>query len=223
MYLIITEIIEREKMDIKNNRVLRFIYYNLLPYSVQAYISKIVFRPQFDEDVRILKGTKYYYGNVKFGKGTCITRNSLFANITVGNYTSIAQNFRTLPFVHDYTAFAVSYGGWKTMKIESERRPKIVYYPQTEIGSDVWIGEFVTVKGGVHIGDGAVVAAGSIVTHDVPPFAIVAGVPARFIKWRFEQEKIELMQSIKWWEWPKEKIRDNIEKLCEFDPTLKKL
>ena len=99
--------------------------------------------------------------------------------------------------------------------------PKIINYSQTIIGNDVWIGEFVTVKGGIRIGDGAVIAARSVVTHDVPPFAIVAGVPARFVKWRFDKEKIELMQEIKWWDWDKEKIARNYERLCRFDGTLK--
>lgn len=65
------------------------------------------------------------------------------------------------------------------------------------------------------------VGAGSIVTHDVPPFAIVAGVPAKFIKWRFDEEKIELLKDIKWWDWDKKKIAHNYERLCEFDMTLR--
>lgn len=208
-------------MKIKDIKIIRFIYYKILPYSIQAYITKFIFRPKFEKDTRILRGTKYYYGKVEFGHGTCITKDSLFANITVGNYTNIAQNFRTMPFVHDYTAFALTYYIWKDLKIQSTKRPRIVYYPQTTIGSDVWIGEFVTVKGGVHIGDGAVVAAGSVVTHDVQPFSVVAGVPARFVKWRFEQEKIDLMREIEWWNWPKDEIYKNIEELCEFNPSLR--
>ena len=68
------------------------------------------------------------------------------------------------------------------------------------IGSDVWIGKRVIVKAGVTIGDGAVVGAGSVVTKDVPPYAVVAGVPAKIIKYRFDEDTIEKMLNSKWWE-----------------------
>ena len=210
-----------------DNKIFRKIYYNLLPFGVQAYLTKIIFKPKFGDDMTISKGPKFYYGDVSFGNGVRIAGSSVFSNVTVGNYTVFAQNFRMLEFVHDYTAFSINsilpdilhkYLYNKNVKLHG---PNIVQYPQTVIGSDVWIGEFVTVKGGVHIGDGAVVGAGSIVTHDVPPFAIVAGVPAKFIKWRFDEEKIKLLKDIKWWDWDKEKIAQNYEKLCRFDTTLR--
>ena len=71
--------------------------------------------------------------------------------------------------------------------------------PRTFIGNDVWIGVRVIVKAGVKIGDGAIVGAGSVVTKDVPPYAIVAGVPAKIIKYRFDTDTIERLNSSKWW------------------------
>lgn len=79
------------------------------------------------------------------------------------------------------------------------------------IGNDVWIGANVCILPGVKIGDGAIVAAGAVVAKDVPPYAIVGGVPAKVIKYRFEQEIIEKMLEIKWWDWSLDKIEDNIE------------
>lgn len=79
------------------------------------------------------------------------------------------------------------------------------------IGNDVWIGANVILLPGVTIGDGAVIAAGAVVTKDVEPYAVVGGVPARLIKYRFSEEKIRLLEEIKWWEWPKEEIERNIE------------
>lgn len=74
------------------------------------------------------------------------------------------------------------------------------------IGSDVWIGEGAVIMSGVKIGSGAVVAAGSVVTKDVPPFAIVGGNPAKLIKFRFDNEIVEQLLKISWWDWPLEKI-----------------
>ncbi len=216
-------------MGLMKNKFLRNIYYKWLPFAIQAYISKLIFKPKFGKDMIISRGTKFYYGDVSFGTGTRIATDSVFSNITVGNYTVFAQNFRVLAFVHEYRAFTINNAidsilGISDKNVNIEKggiRPHIENYPQTFIGNDVWIGEFVTIKGGVHIGDGAIVAAGSIVTHDVPPFAIVAGVPAKFVKWRFEQEKIELMQDLQWWNWSQDKLRANYTRLCNFDNSLR--
>jgi hypothetical protein len=67
------------------------------------------------------------------------------------------------------------------------------------IGNDVWIGQDVLIKSGVVIGDGAIIAAGAVVTKDVPPYAIVGGVPARIIRLRFDDALIERLQRLAWW------------------------
>ena len=77
---------------------------------------------------------------------------------------------------------------------------------RTVIGNDVWIGHGVTIKQGVSIGDGAVVGSNALVTKDVPPYAVVGGVPAKLIKYRFPQEVIDRLEEIKWWNLPDEKI-----------------
>ena len=68
-----------------------------------------------------------------------------------------------------------------------------------EIGNDVWIGERAMIIGGVHIADGAVVLAGAVVTKDVPPYAIVGGVPAKIIRYRYDEETINFLLNIQWW------------------------
>ena len=78
------------------------------------------------------------------------------------------------------------------------------------IGNDVWIGYEAVIMAGVHIGDGAVIAARAVVTKDVPPYTIVGGTPARKIRMRFEEETIAKLQQIQWWNWPVEKIRRSL-------------
>ena len=76
----------------------------------------------------------------------------------------------------------------------------------TKIGNDVWIGRSAIVLSGTSIGNGAVIGAGSVVTKDVPDYAIVAGNPAKLIRYRFDEQTIKELQSLKWWDWPDEKI-----------------
>jgi acetyltransferase-like isoleucine patch superfamily enzyme len=85
------------------------------------------------------------------------------------------------------------------------------------IGNDVWIGMDVLILSGVTIGDGAVVGAGSVVTKNVEPYAIVAGNPARFIRKRFDQDVIDELLEIKWWDWDVNRISDNMSLLMSND------
>jgi hypothetical protein len=79
------------------------------------------------------------------------------------------------------------------------------------VGNDVWVGAGAIILSGVKIGSGAIVGAGAVVVNDVPPYAIVAGNPARIIKFRFTQEQIEKLLKIGWWDWEESKIRENID------------
>lgn len=81
------------------------------------------------------------------------------------------------------------------------------------IGNDVWIGFEAVIMPGVHIGDGAIIGTRAVVTKDVPPYAIVGGVPAKIIRKRFTDSVIDDLLKIKWWDWPYEKISDNLDKI----------
>lgn len=85
------------------------------------------------------------------------------------------------------------------------------------IGNDVWIGAYVSILPGVQIGDGAIIAAGAVVTKDVEPYAIVGGVPAKTIRYRFDNDMIKNLLAVKWWEWSIEEIERHIELL--YDPV----
>lgn len=89
--------------------------------------------------------------------------------------------------------------------------------PRTVIGHDVWVAYRAIVLHGLTVGDGAVIAAGSVVTHDVPPFAIVAGVPARVVRYRFEDPDLRAaLLAAQWWHWPVAHLRVIA---AAFDPT----
>jgi virginiamycin A acetyltransferase len=148
-------------------------------------------------------------GNIKIGRGTLINDFSHLAaaedtGITTGCFCSIAD------FVCMYTSnhsldkastFQSSNGQYKAVFGLNKGKNASIH-----IGSDVWLGTKVTVLSGVSIGHGAVVAAGSVVTKNVPPYAIVAGIPAKVIRYRFDEPTIEKLLAIKWWDWTDEKI-----------------
>ena len=81
-------------------------------------------------------------------------------------------------------------------------------------GNDVWIGHNAVIMAGVTLGHGAVVGAGAVVTHDVAPYEIVGGVPARHIGWRYDEDTIAALLRIQWWDWSHEELR---ERLRDFD------
>lgn len=79
---------------------------------------------------------------------------------------------------------------------------------RTTIGAEVWVGARATILAGVNVGVGAVIGTGSVVAHDVPPYAIVAGVPARVMNYRFSEDVIERLLESKWWDLPDEVIKE---------------
>ena len=129
-------------------------------------------------------------------------------NVSIGRYSSIAAGVRISPHEHPIdwlTTNSVTYMdssfAWirKSMGLS---HPKTIPHSPTRpvrIGNDVWIGLGAFVKGGVTIGDGAIVAAHAVVTKDVPPYAIVGGVPAKVIRYRFDEETIRELLDLKWW------------------------
>lgn len=110
--------------------------------------------------------------------------------------------------------FNIMGGGWEKSVPALEDLP---FKGDTVIGNDVWIGQHVTVMPGVRIGDGAIIAANATVTKDVPAYHIAGGNPCCIIRKRFDDELIEHLLHIRWWDWDAEKIFSNLETLCSGD------
>lgn len=103
--------------------------------------------------------------------------------------------------------FSIFGNGWEKVMPKSGELP---YKGDTIVGNDVWIGYDATIMPGVKIGDGAIIAAKSVVTKDVPSYTVVGGNPARVIKERFKKPTIEKLLKTKWWDWSIEKITKNL-------------
>lgn len=138
--------------------------------------------------------------------------------IYIGRYCSIAHGVRFFAGQEHHTEWGTTYPFSHLPREWSECRA-ITGHPATRgniiAENDVWIGYGALIRSGVTIGNGAVVGMGAVVTHSVPPYAIVAGNPARIVRYRFEQEVIERLQKIEWWTWPEDQIRTAAPILCK--------
>ena len=106
------------------------------------------------------------------------------------------------------------------VKLREEIETKGATYPEVKLiikGNDVWIGSRATILGGVTIGHGAIIAAGAVVTKDVPPYAIVGGVPAKVIKYRFNEQQIEKLLSNPWWDKPIRWIKEHSQEFKDIE------
>ncbi len=104
--------------------------------------------------------------------------------------------------------------GWEKCTPSLDELP---FKGDTVVGNDVWIGQNVTVLPGVHIGDGAIIGANSVVASDIPPYTVAAGNPCRVVRNRFDRELTDYLLTLRWWDWDPEKIFRNHASLCSGD------
>jgi acetyltransferase-like isoleucine patch superfamily enzyme len=209
-------------------KLLKFIYLK------QKFRNKLIFdyTVEIDKDSEF-EGMNKIHRNSYFkgymGYGSYLGENS-YLNAKIGRYTSIAHLVRTNIGIHPYTKYvSTSPMFYSPTKIQNgntftdvERFNEFRYADPVGqygviIGNDCWIGEGVFIVGGVTIGDGAVVLAHAVVTKDVEPYSIVGGVPATFIKFRFEKEVNNLLLNSKWWNKSSNWLKDNLELMLDVE------
>lgn len=184
-----------------------------------CFIKNILTRPN------IIVGDYTYYDNPEGPEDfeSRVTHHYAFLGdkLIIGRFCAIARGIQfvmnganhRMASVTTYP-FNIMGGGWEKCTTTLEDLP---FKGDTVIGNDVWIGQDVTIMPGVRIGDGAIIAACSVVAKDVPPYAIAGGNPCRVIRPRFDDEMTAFLLRLKWWDWPAEKIFANLEALCSAD------
>jgi len=162
---------------------------------------------------------------VKLGDFTYVASNTAISKANIGKFCSIGPNCKIGLGKHPAEKFVSSHPiFFSTLKQAQITFSDKNYFDEFEtitIGNDVWIGTDVIVVDGVTIGDGVIIGAGSVVTKDIPPYAIVGGVPAKIIRYRFNNNEIKRLLEIKWWDWNLETIRRNYLKFHNIQEFIK--
>jgi len=151
--------------------------------------------------------------NSKIGDFTYLASEASVANCDVGKFCSIGPQAivgglgrHPTDWVSTHPVFYSILGQVNITFADTNYYDEL---PRTTVGNDVWIGARAIVLDGVSIGDGAIVAAGAVVSRDVAPYAIVGGVPARLIRYRFDDHIVEKLLDLKWWDWPIKKLMNS--------------
>lgn len=176
----------------------------MLFYILSKVIKKIrlysIKNSTIDKNSKIESGTNFI--NSSMARHSFCGYDCSILNTEIGAFCSIASNVKiggVAHPVHFVSTSPVFLSHKDSIKAKFARHD---YLPivKTTVGHDVWIGEGAFIKAGVHIGTGAVVGMGAVVTKDVPPYAIVAGNPARVIRYRFSDEMIQSLIATAWWD-----------------------
>ena len=166
----------------------------------KIFRGKAIINSTIDYTAKINSGSSIVCSNI--GRYTNIGYDNEINNAEVGSFCSFSDHVfvggdeHPLEWVSTSSVFEnISHSGPKKKFSNHEVLPTL----RTTIGSDVWIAHGVSIKAGVNIGHGVVIGTGAVVTKDIPPYAIVAGVPAKIIRYRFDEDTIDKLLETKWW------------------------
>lgn len=186
-------------MFVLKNILRKLIYYLKFDFSpIEKFNTG--FNSEISSKSRFLGS--YHILNVSIDDYTYIALNAYISYATIGKYCSIGPNFLCGWGIHPTNGISTSPMFYSTIKQNGCsvcEENKIIERKQISIGNDVFIGANVCILDGITVGDGAVLGAGTVVSKDVPPYAIVIGCPMQIIKYRFDQEIINKLLKIKWW------------------------
>jgi virginiamycin A acetyltransferase len=152
--------------------------------------------------------SKYAIGDYSYGFPKIITYiEDDRATVKIGRFCSIANEVTIILGGEHYTNWVSTFPF--SVYLEGAAQCALQHYSRGDItiGNDVWIGHDAVILSGVTIGNGAVVGARSVVTRDIPPYAIAVGQPAKIVRYRFGEQTIEALQQIAWWDWDISEIR----------------
>ncbi|MBT3280770.1 MAG: CatB-related O-acetyltransferase [Campylobacteraceae bacterium] len=166
---------------------------------VFSYYSGYHHKHDFVECVRYLHDKRKDVDRLIIGSYCSIGSGAVF--MMAGNQGHNSQWLSTFPFYFQANIFKKAKNGFERVG-------------DTTIGNDVWIGSEAMIMPGIKIGDGAIIAARAVVTKDIPPYTVVGGNPALFIRSRFNEKEIEQLLTMKWWNWAEDKVKENMPLIC---------
>lgn len=204
-------------------------------YKIQRYSNCIIEKGAYIDQSCIIEGynrfanrTKLFHCNI--GKATYFNSRTELHYVKIGRYCSIGSNVKAIAGRHPTSQFVSTHPAFfSTSKqagftyVEKNKFEEYLYvhdHYSVDIGNDVWIGSDARIMGGISIGDGAIIAAGALVTKDVPPYAIVGGVPAHIIRYRFDDNQVKKLLNIQWWDRDEEWIKKHSECFEDIDEFL---
>lgn len=166
---------------------------------------------RFEEYNTIYKNTRLYHCGL--GACTYISKDCQIQFAEIGRFCSIGPGVKIGLGIHPANTFVSTHPVFFSTRRQAQlsflTENRFEEYKTTTIGNDVWIGTNAVIRDGITIGNGAIIGAGAVVTKDVPPYAIVGGVPTTIIRYRFSPEEIGFLESFQWWNKDLNWIREN--------------
>ena len=225
------------KLEEIGSAIYRALFFPFVRIGIEIKTKSILKQQTYINKGTILGGRNYIgkgsiITNTELGYGSYISAGGDLANARVGKYCSIGPNLTCIGGSHPVKGFVSTHPSFYSKKspigmsyvdtdlFEENKYTDLKKGYYYEVGNDVWIGANVSLAQGIHIGNGAVIGANSLVLDDVEPYSIYAGVPAKKIGMRFEVDQISKIENIKWWDKGESFIKSNIDKFSDINSFL---